>query len=89
MSNACLGLLNAILQIANQIELGQIAAGLAVDLAIGVGLWMLAPGAVPLAAALLGAAVAATVEFAPLPLDDNVRVTLAGGAGIMLGLALF
>lgn len=64
------------------------AAGLATDLAIGVGLWMLAPGAVSLAAALLGAVVAATVEFAPLPLDDNVRVTLAGGAGIMLGLNL-
>ena len=41
-----------------------------------------------LAAALLGALVAASIEFAPLPLDDNVRVTLAGGAGIMLGIAL-
>jgi dolichol kinase len=65
------------------------AAGLATDLAVGVGVWMLAPDALSLGAALLGAVVAATVEFAPLPLDDNVRVTLAGGAGIMLGLALF
>lgn len=65
------------------------AAGLAVDGLIGVGVWMLAPGAVPLAAALLGAVTAATVEFAPLPLDDNLRVTLAGGAGIMLGAGLF
>lgn len=64
------------------------AAGLAVDLAIGVGAWMLAPGAVPLAAGVLGAVVAAAVEFAPLPLDDNMRVTLAGGAGILLGLSL-
>jgi dolichol kinase len=64
------------------------AAGLAVDALVAAGVWMLTPGAVPLAAALLGALVAATVEFAPLPLDDNVRVTLAGGAGIMLGLAL-
>lgn len=65
------------------------AAGLATDLAVGVGVWMLAPDALPLGAAVLGAMVAATVEFAPQPLDDNIRVTLAGGAGIMLGLALF
>jgi dolichol kinase len=65
------------------------AAGLAVDLAVGIGMWMLAPGVVSLPAAILGAIVAATVEFAPLPLDDNVRVTLAGGAGIMAGLRLF
>ncbi|HEX6041151.1 hypothetical protein [Longimicrobium sp.] len=60
-------------------------AGLATDLAVGLGMWMLAPAAVPLAGALLGALVAASVEFAPLPLDDNVRVTLAGGAAILLG----
>jgi dolichol kinase len=64
------------------------AAGLAVDLAVGMGMWMLAPAAVPLAGAVLGALVAAGIEFAPLPLDDNVRVTLAGGAGIMLGALL-
>jgi dolichol kinase len=61
------------------------AAGLAVDLGVGLGMWMLAPAAVSLAGALLGAVVAASIEFAPLPLDDNVRVTLAGGAGILLG----
>jgi dolichol kinase len=64
------------------------AAGLAVNALVAVGVWMLAPGVVSLGAALLGALVAATVEFAPLPLDDNVRVTLAGGAAIMLGLSL-
>jgi dolichol kinase len=64
------------------------AAGLAVDLAIGVGAWVLAPDVVPLAAGLLGGLVAATVEFAPLPLDDNLRVTLAGGAAIMAGALL-
>jgi dolichol kinase len=64
------------------------AAGLAVDLAIGVAAWMLAPGVVSLGAGVLGALIAATVEFAPLPLDDNLRVTLAGGAGMMLGLSL-
>lgn len=61
------------------------AAGLATDLAVGLGMWMIAPAAVPLAGAVLGALLAASVEFAPLPLDDNVRVTLAGGAGILLG----
>jgi dolichol kinase len=65
------------------------AAGLAVDVGVGVAMWMLVPSAVSLGAALLGAAVAAAIEFAPLPLDDNVRVTLGGGAGIMLGLTLF
>ncbi len=64
------------------------AAGLVVDLCVGLGMWMLAPAAVPLAGAILGALVASTVEFAPLPLDDNVRVTLAGGAGILLGALL-
>jgi dolichol kinase len=65
------------------------AAGLGVDLAVGIGMWMLAPAAVPLAGALLGALAAASAEFAPLPLDDNVRVTLLGGAGILLGALLF
>ena len=64
------------------------AAGLVTDLAVGIGMWMLAPAAVPLAGAVIGALVAATIEFAPLPLDDNVRVTLAGGAGILLGALL-
>lgn len=65
------------------------AAGLVVDLAVGLGMWMLAPAAVPLGGAIVGAVVAASIEFAPLPLDDNVRVTLAGGAGILLGALLF
>lgn len=62
------------------------AAGLATDLGVAAAISLVA--GVPLSAAALGAIVAATVEFAPLPLDDNVRVTLAGGAGIMLGMAL-
>jgi dolichol kinase len=65
------------------------AAGLATNLAVGVGMWMLAPDAVPLAGAIVGAVIAAAVEFAPLPLDDNVRVTLGGGAGILFGALLF
>jgi dolichol kinase len=56
------------------------AAGLSVDLAVG----LLLPG-VSLPGALAGALVAATIEFLPLPLDDNLRVTLGGGVGILLG----
>lgn len=55
-------------------------AALAVNLAVG----LLLPGVGP-AGAVLGAVVAAGLEFAPLPLDDNLRVTLGGGAGAWLG----
>jgi dolichol kinase len=49
------------------------AAAAVVCLAVGVAL----PGIAP-AAALAGALAAATLEFLPLPLDDNLRVTLGG-----------
>lgn len=55
-------------------------AGLAVNLGVGV----LVPE-IPLPGAILGALVASTLEFLPLPFDDNLRVTLGGGAGILLG----
>jgi dolichol kinase len=55
-------------------------AGLLVNLAVGVAV----PG-LPAASVLLGALTAATVEFLPLPLDDNLRVTLVGGAAAWLG----
>lgn len=54
-------------------------AALAVNLAVG----LLVPGVSP-AAALVGALAAATLEFLPLPLDDNLRVTLGGGAAAWL-----
>lgn len=51
------------------------AAALVVCLAVGFAV----PGIAP-ASALAGAVAAAVLEFLPLPLDDNLRVTL-GGAG--------
>lgn len=57
-------------------------AGAALLVCLLVGLAV--PG-VPLAAALLGALAAASLEFLPLPLDDNLRVTLGGGAGAWIG----
>jgi dolichol kinase len=59
------------------------AAGLAVNCAVAVAVASLAAG-VPLPAALAGAAAAAVVELLPLPVDDNVLVTLAGGAAMLL-----
>ena len=63
------------------------AAGLAVNVMAAALVALHAP-ALPLAAALAGALAAAAVELAPLPLDDNVRVTLAGGATILLAMAM-
>ena len=42
------------------------------------------PGLTP-AGIVLGALAAATLEFLPLPVDDNLRVTLGGGAFLGLG----
>jgi dolichol kinase len=57
------------------------AAALVVNLAVG---WAL-PG-VPLLAVLLGAAAATLLEFLPLPLDDNLRITLGGGLALWAGM---
>lgn len=59
------------------------AAGLVTNMVVG----LLIPG-VSWTAALAGAAVAATLEFLPLPLDDNLRVVLGGGAAAWLVMAL-
>ena len=61
------------------------AAGLAVNAGVAAAVWALAPE-VTLAAGLAGALAAAAVEMAPLPLDDNLRVTLAGGAAMLLAM---
>lgn len=63
------------------------AAALVVCLVSGLAVARLDPALAP-AGALLGALVAAAAEFAPLPLDDNVRVTLGGGAAAWLGTVL-
>jgi dolichol kinase len=55
-------------------------AGLVTNLALGFAI----PG-VPVAAALLGGITAAVLEFAPLPLDDNLKVTVGGGLAAALG----
>ena len=54
-----------------------LAAALVVMLALGVAM----PG-VPLPAAVMGALVAALLEFLPLPLDDNLRIVLGGGVAV-------
>jgi dolichol kinase len=58
-------------------------AGFAVNLAVGAAI----PGLPPIAA-LLGAFAASTLEFLPLPLDDNLRVALGGGLAAFVGLLL-
>lgn len=52
-------------------------AGLVVNLAVG----LLVPGIGPVAA-VVGALVATALEFLPLPLDDNLRITLGGGLAL-------
>jgi dolichol kinase len=58
-------------------------AALGTNLTIG----LLLPG-ISIPGAIAGAIAAAGLEFAPLPLDDNLRVTLGGGAGAWVGMLL-
>jgi dolichol kinase len=64
---------------------GKSAEGATAAFLVCLGVGLLVPGLTS-GAALLGAVFAATLEFLPLPLDDNVRVTLGGGLGLWLGL---
>jgi dolichol kinase len=59
------------------------AAALVVNLVIGMAL----PG-IGVGAALLGALASSLVEFLPLPLDDNLRVTIGGGAALWAGISM-
>lgn len=63
------------------------AAGVATNAGVALAVAWRAPE-LGLAPALAGALAAAAAEMAPLPLDDNLRVTLAGGAAILLAGAL-
>jgi dolichol kinase len=58
------------------------AAAFLANLAVGIAV----PG-IPAVAALLGAAIAAFIEVAPLPFDDNLRVTLVGGTALWLAVS--
>jgi dolichol kinase len=55
------------------------AAGLTVNLVVGLTIASLSGGVLPAVAAAAGGIAAATLEFLDLPIDDNVRVTLGGG----------
>lgn len=59
------------------------AAALGINFAVGV----LMPG-IGLVGAIVGAITSAALEFLPLPLDDNVRVTLGGGLALWAGMAI-
>ena len=68
-------------------ELGKSLEGLAAAFTVNVFAGLALPG-IPLLVALAGAATAALLEYLPLPLDDNLRVTLGGGAAAWGMLAL-
>lgn len=55
--------------------------GAAAGAAVNVGVGLVVPG-IGVGAAVVGGVVAAAVEFLPLPLDDNLRVTLIGGLAL-------
>jgi dolichol kinase len=58
-------------------------AALTVNLLLGLAM----PG-VAILPALIGGATAALLEFLPIPVDDNVRVTLGGGAALWFAVLL-
>ncbi|HYH82624.1 MAG TPA: hypothetical protein VEX86_22725 [Longimicrobium sp.] len=60
------------------------AAGLTVNLAVGLVISSLSGGVLPALAAVAGGTAAAVLEFLDLPVDDNVRVTLGGGGAAWL-----
>jgi dolichol kinase len=69
----------------HRVSWGKSWEGMGAALAVNLAVALLVPG-IPIAAAIAGAAVAALLEFLPLPIDDNPRVTLGGG-GAAWGIA--
>jgi dolichol kinase len=59
------------------------AAALFTNVALG-----LAMPSIPPIPALLGGAVAAAIEFLPIPIDDNLRVSLGGGAALWVAMLI-
>jgi dolichol kinase len=64
------------------------AAELAVNAAVALTIARLSPMLVA-GAGIVGAVVAAMIEFADLPIDDNVRVTLGGAIALYAAQTLF
>ena len=62
---------------------GKSYEGLAAGFLVNAGVGMIVPG-IAGPAALLGAAGAALLEFLPLPVDDNLTLTLGGGSLVWL-----
>lgn len=58
-------------------------AGFLINVAVGTAV----PG-IPIVAALVGGAIAALLELLPIPIDDNLSVTIGGGLGLWLGMSL-
>ena len=63
----------------HRVRWGKSWEGATAALAVNLGVGALVPG-IPVTAAIAGAFAAAILEFLPLPIDDNPRVTLGGGA---------
>lgn len=59
------------------------AAAMGTNLVVGVAM----PGVTSIAA-IVGALGSAAMEFFPLPLDDNLRITLGGGLALWLGMMI-
>jgi dolichol kinase len=64
------------------------AAEVAVNIAVALAIARLSP-LFAASAGIVGAVVAAILEFADLPIDDNMRVTLGGAVAIYAAQALF
>jgi dolichol kinase len=58
---------------------GKSLEGAVGGLLVNLGIGLLLPGIAPVAA-VAGAIAASLLEFLPLPMDDNLRITLGGGA---------
>jgi dolichol kinase len=70
-----------------RIAAGKSAEGTLAVFAVCLGVGWAVPG-IPAGAALLGAAAAAFLEAVPVPVNDNLRITLGGGAALWAAVLL-